>query len=361
MAVIDADAHVVETRHTWEYVDRSQQQHKPVIFTNEQTAQETILIDGRIAGLPGFGVGEVVTAQRALERGIPVDRRVSVSEGAFAMENVEARIADMDEFGVDVQVLQPTLFLTAYSDRVATQVALCGAYARWMADITKDHQNRLRWAVPLPVLSIPDSIDLLRFAHDNGAVSVFMRPFETHWPIYDPYFDPLYEEAVRLNMAIGVHVGNGHSEFTEYLRQHVGFGRGFLPFVFPTAAAFHGTISSGLPLRHPKLRMGFLEASASWVPWVLNDLHRREEGKEFPEGLLREYRLFVACMTTDDIPYLTQHSDIGEDSLVIGTDYGHTDVASEVDAIQTLKTKGDLSPKVVKKILEDSPGALYAL
>ena len=277
------------------------------------------------------------------------------------MENVEARIADMDEFGVDIQVLQPTLFLTAYSDRAATQVALCGAFARWMADITKDHRDRLRWALPLPVLSIPDSIDILRYAHENGAVSVFMRPFETNWPIYDPYFDPLYEEAVRLNMAIGVHVGNGYAQSAEYLRQHAGFGRGFLPFVFPMAGAFHGVITSGLPLRHPKLRIGFLEASASWVPWVLNDLGRRAESKEFPEDLLSEYRLFVACMTTDDIPYLTQRPDIGEDNLVVGTDYGHTDVASEVDAISTLRAKEDLAPQLTEKILEDTPATLYAL
>ncbi len=359
MAVIDADAHVVESQHTWEYVDPSQQQHKPVTVKNEQTGEEFTLIDGKI--LPGGGAQQVVTAQRALQLGIPLERRVSVAEGASAMENVEARIADMDEFGVDIQVLQPTLFLRAYSDRAATQVALCGAFARWMADITKDHRDRLRWAVPLPVLSIPDSIDLLRFAHENGAVSVFMRPFELNWPIYDPYFDPLYEEVVRLNMAVGVHVGNGNSESTEYLRQHVGFGRGFLPFVFPTAGAFHGTISSGLPLRHPKLRIGFLEASASWVPWVLNDLRRRAEAKEFPESLLREYRLFVSCFTTDDIPYLTQNPDIGEDNLVIGTDYGHADVGTEVEAIKNLKTKGDLAPKLVKKILEDSPATLYAL
>ena len=359
MVVIDADAHVVETRHTWEFVEPSQKQFKPVIFTDEQNGRETTIIDGRVTGQST--VGQVFTAQRASEFQIPPDRRVSVSEGAFAMENVEARIADMDEFEVDIQVLQPTLFLRPYSERVDTQVALCGAYARWMAYITKDHQDRLRWAVPLPVMSMPDSIDLMRFAHANGAVSVFMRPFETNWPIYDPYFDALYDEAVRLDMAIGVHVGNGRSQISDYLSQHVGFGLGFLPFVYPTTAAFHGTIASGLPLRHPKLRIGFLEASASWVPWLLNDLRRRAEGKKIPEGILRDYRLFIACMTTDDLPYLTAHPDIGEDNLVIGTDYGHTDVASEVDAISTLKTMSELSPTVTRKILEDTPARLYAI
>ncbi len=359
MAVIDADAHVVETRNTWEYLDTSQSKYRPAIVKNEQTGDEFTVIDGKL--LPGGGNEQVFTAERALQMGIPLERNVTVSQGAFAMENVQARISDMDELGTDIQILQPTMFLRAYSEQVATQVALCGAFARWMADITKDHRDRLRWAAPLPLLSIPDSIDLLRFAHENGAVSVFMRPFELNRPIYDPYFDPLYEEVTRLNMSIGVHVGNGNPESTEYLRQHVGFGRGFLPFVFPTAGAFHGVISSGLPLRHPKLRIGFLEASASWVPWVLNDLRRRQEAKEFPENLMKEYRLFVSCFTTDDITYLTQDPFIGEDNLVIGTDYGHADVGTEVEALKTLKSKSGVAPGIVKKILEDTPATLYAL
>ena len=359
MAVIDADAHVVETHHTWEHLEPSDHKYRPATVKNEQTGEEFTVIDGKL--LPGGGNEQVFTAERALQLGIPLERKITVSQGAFAMENVQARITDMDGFGTDIQVLQPTMFLRAYSDRVATQVALCGAYARWMANITKDHRDRLRWAAPLPLLSIPDSIDLLRFAHENGAVSVFIRPFELNRPIYDPYFDPLYEEVTSLNMAVGVHVGNGNSEFTDYLRQYVGFGRGFLPFVFPTAGAFHGVISSGLPLRHPKLRIGFLEASASWLPWVLNDLRRRAEAMEFPEKLLKEYRLFVSCFTTDDIHYLTQDPFIGEDNLVIGTDYGHSDVGTEVEAMKNLKAKGDVPPGIAKKILEDTPATLYAL
>ena len=45
--------------------------------------------------------------------------------------------------------------------------------------------------------------------------------------------------------------------------------------------------------------------------------------------------------------------------MVVIDAYAH--VGTEVEAIKNLKTKGDLAPKVVKKILEESPAALYAL
>jgi predicted TIM-barrel fold metal-dependent hydrolase len=51
----------------------------------------------------------------------------------------------------------------------------------------------------------------------------------------------------------------------------------------------------------------------------------------------------------------------GEDNLVIGTDYGHTDSSSDLDAINVFRRRDDLSLAVKEKILSDNARALYAL
>ena len=51
----------------------------------------------------------------------------------------------------------------------------------------------------------------------------------------------------------------------------------------------------------------------------------------------------------------------GEDCLVIGTDYGHTDISSDVDAIKIFKARTDLAPEVKEKILSDNARELYGL
>jgi predicted TIM-barrel fold metal-dependent hydrolase len=51
----------------------------------------------------------------------------------------------------------------------------------------------------------------------------------------------------------------------------------------------------------------------------------------------------------------------GEDCLVIGTDYGHTDISSDVDAINIFKARTDLTTEVKRKILSDNARALYGL
>ena len=46
---------------------------------------------------------------------------------------------------------------------------------------------------------------------------------------------------------------------------------------------------------------------------------------------------------------------------MIGTDYGHTDASSEVDAIDIFRANTELTDPVKKKILDDNPRTLYGL
>ena len=74
---------------------------------------------------------------------------------------------------------------------------------------------------------------------------------------------------------------------------------------------------------------------------------------------LRKNRIYVACQTDDDLPYVLKYS--GEDQLVIGTDYGHNDTSSEILALRKLKEDGTVPPEIVNKILDDNARALYGL
>src|SRR3989304_2691086 len=76
-------------------------------------------------------------------------------------------------------------------------------------------------------------------------------------------------------------------------------------------------------------------------------------------AVLRKNKIWVACQTDDDLPYVLKYS--GDDMLVIGTDYGHNDTSSEILALRKLKEDGAVPPPVVRKILADKPRALYGL
>jgi predicted TIM-barrel fold metal-dependent hydrolase len=51
----------------------------------------------------------------------------------------------------------------------------------------------------------------------------------------------------------------------------------------------------------------------------------------------------------------------GENSLMIGSDYGHADNASELLALAKLKENGDIDPQVIDRILHHNPAKFYGL
>ena len=127
-------------------------------------------------------------------------------------------------------------------------------------------------------------------------------------------------------------------------------------------SSFHGIIFNEIPDKFRDTRFAFIEVSSQWVPYALHDFARRFERrgvKVDKKEVLRRNRIYVACQTDDDLPYVLKYS--GEDHIVIGTDYGHNDTASEILALRKLREDGVVPPHVVNKILDNNARALYAL
>lgn len=349
MRTIDADTHLVESERTWDFMDEASLRYKPKLLVNSDpnagsTQREFWLIDGR--SFP----------KRVFEY-----ERSGTSEEAREARSVEARLAHMDELGVETQVLYTTLFLLTVTNKPDVEYALHTCYNRWTADVAARGKGRLRWAVLLPWLSMDSSIEELHWAKEHGACAVHMRPWESGRPPTSPYFFPLYTEASRLNMPICLHAGLGSTALVDtYAHAETVFTQTKLPGV----SCFQALAMSDVPDRFPELRFGLIETSASWVPYVLHDIPARKErllGQAFDRGrhLLHDNRIFVACQTDDDLPYVLEYA--GEDNLVIGSDYGHADTSSELAALRHLKDMNALSPSVVDKILCDNARALYGL
>jgi uncharacterized protein len=342
MLTIDADAHVIECEKTWDYLEVDDRKYRPVSIAVDMPdgkARNFWFIGGRmIGGRDNIGKD---TSQESRE-----------------MANIDSRLKHMDEIGTAVQVLYPTLFLRPVTDNPRIELALCRSYNRWMADIWSKAKDRLRWAVQLPLLTMGKALDELRWSHGNGACAVFVRGIETHHTLHDPYFFPLYEEASRLNMPIGIHSGIGNFQVNDALG-----GEPFRVAKLMVIGGFHSMILNGICERFPKLRIGAIEVAAQWVPYIVHDLNLRFpklEGKAANPDVLRgSKQLFVACQTDDDLPYVLSYA--GEDTLMIGSDYGHADNASELLALKRLKENGEIDPKVIDKILFTNPARFYGL
>ena len=343
MAVIDADAHVIETERTWEYMREEESQFRPlsVATTNSDRPRREFWLIGDRAGGRAFG------KNRSAGTG--------TTDASRELTDVQERLTHMDELGIDIQVLYPTLFLRPLSARPEVDFALCRSYNRWMGDIWKMGRGRLRWPVIASVHNMDNAIAEVYYGKENGACGVFLRAGEAGLSLTDPYFYPLYEEASKLDLPICIHASIGNFGLWDQMESG-------LRFKLPPISVFHSLLMRGVPDKFPDLRWGFVEVSSQWVPYAMNDLSIRfgNSGRDFPgTDLLRKNRIYVACQATDDLQYVLQNT--GDDNIVIGTDYGHNDTSSEILAMQRLREDGKISREAADKILDDNPRRLYAL
>ncbi len=328
MAIIDSDAHVIEYDHTWDYMSESAARYRPPSRSFGQGQ--------------GRGHGDKVALPEECRN--PID--------------VAARVRHMDALGTDVQILFPTLFISPYADDPEQELAMCRSYNRWLADIWSQAGGRMRWVIAPPLRSMDETIAELRWGKQHGACGVMLRGVEIdNRLLSDPYFFPLYEEAQSLDLPVCIHTGSGSHEISQIYGEESGFCR----FKLVGVGACHNLLYTRTPEKFPNLRWGFIELSAQWIPYVLNDFTRRFDraGKPYKRNPLRDNNIFVACQTTDDLPAILDT--VGEDVLLIGTDYGHADSSTEIHALQTFRALETISDSARRKILDDNARALYGL
>jgi predicted TIM-barrel fold metal-dependent hydrolase len=70
-------------------------------------------------------------------------------------------------------------------------------------------------------------------------------------------------------------------------------------------------------------------------------------------------RLFVACQTNDDLPYLLETAGLG--NLIIGTDYGHADLGSDIEAHRLIVERQDIPHEAARRIVDDNARLLFGL
>ncbi|MBK20179.1 MAG: hypothetical protein CMM52_15210 [Rhodospirillaceae bacterium] len=362
VGVVDADTHISESDGIWEFFEKEMYPRRPVrVSVPDDTlygdSDVFWLIDGNIFPKPaGKGGFRLVTPSEARSQSSRGDITIASRE----ITDPKIRLADMDRLGIETQVIYPTLFLIYLTKDPALEIALCRAYNKWLAQVWRADEDRLRWVAVLPLLSIEASIEEMRVAKENGATGIFFRGMESDMTLDNPYFFPVYQEAEKLDLPICIHTGSGAPTLIDLYdidRNH-SFAHGRVLPLF----AFRDLIHNAIPEQFPKLRFGFVEASAGWAPFLVHILRRLMAKKwkfSNTQDLFQEYRMFIACEADEDIPYLAEF--IGNDNIIIGSDYGHNDPSAEPMLVESLASRGDLSQELQDSILRTNPRVLYGL
>ncbi|HVH92549.1 MAG TPA: amidohydrolase family protein [Candidatus Acidoferrum sp.] len=312
--IIDADTHISEGEAMWKMLEPDFLPRRPIMLkvpsdTWYGNRDAFWLIDGEIYPKPaGKGSFALVTpSAQSVQAG-----RQDSTVGTREMTDIKNRLVDMDKLNTAVQIVYPTLFLVYNTKDAGLELALCRAYNRFLAAAWAAAPDQIKWVVVLPLHSIKESIDEIRFAKQNGAVGVFFRGIEDEHTLDHPYLFPIYEEAQKQNLSICVHTGCGVKAILEMFniaRNHTFGHTRVMPLL-----AFRDIVANKIPEKFPGLRFGFIEAAAGWAPFLIHILRRllKEKWQHGTSAdLFREYRLYIACEADEDIPYIAKYT--GED------------------------------------------------
>jgi predicted TIM-barrel fold metal-dependent hydrolase len=185
---------------------------------------------------------------------------------------------------------------------------------------------------------------------------------EGNYTLDNPRFFPVYQAASDLDLPICVHTGSSTPSISAMF--DLERNRQWSHSAFPPLHAFRDLVLNQIPDMFPKLRFGFLEASASWIPFLVHKL-KRDNTKRWkaswksPRDLFEDCRFYVACEADEDLNYLIEYA--GADHLITGSDYGHNDPAEQSQLVKQMQSREDVAPALIEKILCENPRQFYQI
>jgi predicted TIM-barrel fold metal-dependent hydrolase len=198
------------------------------------------------------------------------------------------------------------------------------------------------------------------------AISFSENPEALGFPnIYDPSWDPIFRACEETETVVNLHVGSSGQIHMPCSSSPSAVTVALFPVNGITALI--DWVYSGVPIRFPKLRIAMSEAGISWVPMALERLaraYRMAEGAgkgwptDAPTPMELVQRNFVFTSIEDPAGFRLLDL-IGEDSVMVETDYPHFD-STWPDSQQMIRNELEHLPDdVIRKVCFGNAARIY--
>jgi predicted TIM-barrel fold metal-dependent hydrolase len=210
---------------------------------------------------------------------------------AYRNWDSEKRLEETESQGVVAEVLFPNTVppffaqgnLTALEPTAADYVARWAglrAHNRWLADFCAAAPGRRAGCTQVFLNDIDDTLAEVQWASENmrvngGILLPNVAPNSQLLPLWDPYYEPLWQLCEDLDMVINIHAGSGLPDFGDH---EAARGIMLIELAWYSHRAVWHLIFGGVLERHPNLRVVLTEQGTAWIPRGVDTLdwfHRR--------------------------------------------------------------------------------------
>ena len=372
----DADGHVSESEVTFsdKYWDPKLKDRRPMIIETGPDGPLYWMIDTRSfpvrsgpyqqAGFPLSKNGAAAKITPGISRHDPVE--------SAEMRSVSSRLAQLDREKTAIQVLYPTMFLSypiTYDQELA--IAMIRAYNSWIADLTNQAPERLKWAALVDPVDPRASAGEIERAKKLGAVSVMVLGMTGDFRIDDPAMEPIWAAANDAALPVGVHTGHSFRALGQINDTH--HDKTAISFWLTVQFAFHRVISKGIADRYPNLRIAFLEAGCSWVLGLVEritdysgfpgaragvDFGRGYKAKHLPKDYIERGQIYFGFEVDEKLlPFALE--EFGDECWLYGSDIPHGDRL--YGAVDVFLERKDIAEESKRKLMIDNTARFYGI
>ena len=364
LQTIDVDQHLFESRTTWsEHIDPARRPDALSIADDDAGWPWLTWRGTRLTPI------EVPVPERSTLIGQDRLRRLRGERAPASFEDLVpdsyrcggARLETLDHFGLDGAVMFPNYGLLweqrLASDRVA-QRANARAYNRFVADVCEEGDGRL-FGVAHVLLHDPawavEEIARVR-AHGLRLAMIAPAPVDGK-PLSHADFDPVWAACSDQGVAPVFHVSEFESPLHPAWREgEQEDGEQLFDSIFlylAPAVALANLILHGVLERFPRLRIGVVELTASWVPSFLlhidgaSDFYTQRHGEPYRKLADRPSEYFLRQVRVAALPYEMPNRlvpKVGDDTFMIGSDWPHAEGVADPSAAAERAAAGLADP-----------------
>ena len=322
------------------------------------------LVNGVGPGGAKLVPGQNVRVDIMAEHGLYSDAK----KGKFRCRDPHLRLKDMEEDGVDAEVIYGVLGTASKLNDMEASNEVLRIYNDWLKEFCSHYPDR---HIGLSCLPYGDIDAAVKEVHRAAKIGLRGLELSCSWdmePMWHPVWEPLWKAVSDVQLPLHFHtfpstprsVREQAPQSSRRAAQFTGVA-GFQMNLINIIAAI---IGAGVLERYPNLRVGFGESGIGWIPYALDrmDFEFEDRFRDLMKLRPSEYwrRQCRATFQFDRIgPKLID--EMGVETLMWGSDYPHPDGVWPESSKYIEEQFAGLPADTIHKITCENAGKFYGL
>jgi len=280
--------------------------------------------------------------------------------------DVEARIRDMNEEGVDVHMMVPGGIPS--TDDADLEMAFIRAQHRYLNDFTSKDPHRLKSLIIASGLRVEDSVkEIQKWSRSGWAVGVEPR-LALDQPLDHPDLEPIWKAADEEGLAIVHHSFSFGFPGYRDLWDNRFIGR-LASHPWGAMRAMPSFFGCGILDRYPNIRFGILESGFGWLPFWASRMDDQAiyigEGA-IPENIQHKFsdymvggRFFAGIVIHEGEKMAKMVTDfLGDHVLMYASDYPHAE-SRFPESVDKVSSWNSLGAEALRKLMWENAVRFY--